>query len=233
MGFVESGLRLWKRPLARRSLVPLPSLLVRLRMRQQIPPQPPRIPVRSKPRTRDRVLIEVLDAQVLWRMLVGRSGVRGRSVVGGLLSPVQLDGDRDGEVAVEDAGAGSGGGHAEAGGDEEEGEEGEGEGEGEEDVEFEAVGGRHGGWMRSVRSTRTRERNDLRLLPGGGGGWKNLPKAPNVKVLKRSHVESADAIGASPRSSSLRDPGDKHHCRSIVCAMSAVRYSGPLIESRI
>lgn len=217
MGFVETSLRMLKRSL-NRSLIPPPSLLVRLRMRQQIPPQPPRIPVRSKPRTGDRVLIEVLDAQVLWRMLVGRSGVRGGSIVGGLLSPVQLDGDRDGEVAVEDAGAGFGGGHAEVGG-EEEGEEGEGEGEEDVDGGFEAVDGGHCGWMRSVRSTRTRERNDLRLLPGGGGRWENPPKAPNVKVLKRSHVESADAIGASQFQSPKA--GNKHHCRSIVCAMSA------------
>ena len=56
--------------------------------------------------------------------------------------PVQLDFEREGEIAVEDARAGSGGGHAEVG----VGEEGEGE-EGETEVESEAAGGEDRWWV--------------------------------------------------------------------------------------
>ena len=104
-------------------------------MRQQILPQLPLILNIPHPRTRNRVLIQILDTQILRPNIPRRISPRSRSKTGGLTGPVQLQSEGEGEIALEETRAGSGGGDAEICVVEEE-EEGEEEG-GEEDV-FEA-----------------------------------------------------------------------------------------------
>ena len=116
------------------------------------------------------------------RSIVSSSIIIAISRRSALTGPVQLDFEREGEIAVEDARAGSCGGHAEV-----RVEEGEGD-EGEADVESEAVGGGYRWWVhfclfvtRKIGRHRQREREDnAHLFCQGERGRNDLSFANNA-----------------------------------------------------